>query len=238
MARSQAVRARVAAAENYHALPRRDRPRFHPIARNTPVLLRQKIHREMDAVEFAAGNPQIPRLLRARREQDCIELAPQLIRRDRAPDMCIRLEHHALRAHLIQPPVDQRFLHFEIRDPVAQQSPDPIAFLEHRYRVSRPGKLLRRRQTRWTRSDHRDRSPRSIRSRLRFNPSLVERVMDNRPLNALDRYRPRVNPQNAGRLARGRAHPPGKLRKVVGRMQRPNSIAPVASIDQIVPVGN
>ena len=47
-----------------------------------------------------------------------------------------------------------------------------------------------------------------------------------------------VDPQHARRLARRRAQPAGELRKVVGRMQAIDRVAPVFAVDQVVPVGN
>src|SRR5215469_1796332 len=71
-----------------------------------------------------------------------------------------------------------------------------------------------------------------------MNPALTKSMFDNRLLDYLDRHRRLVYTEHACRFARRRADPPRELRKVVGRMQRPDRVAPALFIDQIVPVGN
>jgi hypothetical protein len=48
----------------------------------TLVLLRQELHREMDAVEVAAGHRQVARLLGAAGQQHGVEVLLQLLGRD------------------------------------------------------------------------------------------------------------------------------------------------------------
>ena len=64
-------------------------------------------------------------------------------------------ELDAFGRHLLHAPVDPVLLHLEVRDAVAQQAADAIAFLEHRHPVARARQLLRRGQARGTATDHR-----------------------------------------------------------------------------------
>jgi len=72
--------------------------------------------------------------------------------------------------------------------------------------------------------------------RLGMDPALIPGTLDNRLLNQLDRNRRLVDAEDAGCLARSRADAAGELRKVVGRVQTANGIAPTVVVDQIVPV--
>ncbi len=78
------------------------------LARDPAVLLRQEIHREMDAVHVAAGNRQIARGFRAAGQGQRVELVQQFTRIDRgdsaflraAADMHAIAEGDALGRHL------------------------------------------------------------------------------------------------------------------------------------------
>ena len=85
-------------------------------AGDAAVLLRQELHREMDAVELAAGDRQIARLLRAGRDEHGVELVHQLLGFDVDSHMHAAAELHALRRHLIDPAGDVMLLHLEVGD--------------------------------------------------------------------------------------------------------------------------
>ena len=74
MRRSEAIGARVAPTDDYHALAGGKNLIWNSIARARLILLRQKIHREMDALQFAARYGKIARLLGAARQQNRVEL--------------------------------------------------------------------------------------------------------------------------------------------------------------------
>ena len=85
VAGAEAIGAGVAAADDDHVLAGGE-DRLRPgtrIALVAPVLLRQELHREMNALQLAAGDVQIARLLGAAREQDGVEVAPQVVDRRR-----------------------------------------------------------------------------------------------------------------------------------------------------------
>ena len=116
----------------------------HAVARDDLVLLRQELHREMDAVELAARHRQVARLLRAAREHDRVELvdaAPAAstftptcwFTRNSTPSACICSMRRSIRC----------FLHLEIGNAVAQQPADAVGFLEHDDGVAGARELLR-----------------------------------------------------------------------------------------------
>ena len=71
MAGPGAIGSRVPAADDHDTLAsRRDRGRrVDDIPGQVPVLLREKVHRQVHATEYATGNLKLPRLLGAHREQ-------------------------------------------------------------------------------------------------------------------------------------------------------------------------
>ena len=64
---------------------------------DAPVLLRQKIHREMDALELAPGDRQVARLLAAAGEHHRVMLFEQFVGRDIHADMRVVVERARLR---------------------------------------------------------------------------------------------------------------------------------------------
>src|SRR5690606_26112037 len=67
------------------------------------------------------------------------------------------------------------------------------------------------------------------------HPSLLERMVDDRLLDALDGHRFGDQSQHAGSLAGSRTDTPGEFLEIVGFMQPVKSLFPLAAIDQIVP---
>ena len=113
------------------------------IARVHLVLLRQKLHREVDALQLAARDVQIARLLGAARQQDRVELLAQVLDRHVDADVGVGDELHAFGRHLFHAAIDGPLLHLEIGDAVAKQAADAIPLLEQRDIVSGARQLLR-----------------------------------------------------------------------------------------------
>ena len=156
VAGAQAIGAGVAAADDHDALAGGQDLIRHLVAFAAAVLLRQELHREVDAVQLAAGDVQVARLLGAAGQQDGVELLAQILHRDVAAHVGTGLETHSLGAHLLDAAVDEVLLHLEIRDAVAQQAADAVVLLEDRDVVAGARQLLRGGQARGTGADHRD----------------------------------------------------------------------------------
>jgi hypothetical protein len=63
---------------------------------------------------------------------------------------------------------------------------------------------------------------------LRLDPALVPGRLDDGDLDLLDRHGVLVDAEDAGRLARRRAQPPGELGEVVGGVQAVDRVAPTS----------
>ncbi len=70
----QAIRARIAAADDHDAFARGENLVCDSVARAATVLLRQEIHREMDTLQFASGDREIARLLGSACQQNGVEI--------------------------------------------------------------------------------------------------------------------------------------------------------------------
>ncbi len=72
--------------------------------------------------------------------------------------------------------------------------------------------------------------------RLRNDPSLFKALVDNGALDALDRDRGLVNPQDTRGFAGCRADPACKLGKIVRFVQTIEGFFPQPAVDEVVPV--
>ena len=103
-----------------------------------------------------------------------------------------------------QAPVQHPLLHLEFRNAVPEQAADPIGFLEHRHRVPGSVQLVGRREAGRTGPDDGDLLARAHGGRLRRDPAFVERPLDDRHLDPLDRHRIVVDAEHARAFARRR----------------------------------
>ena len=169
------------------------------VAGDALILQRQELHREVHAVELAARNGQVARLLGAAREHHRVELGEQpvgshglarpvghALAGPLGSDVDAEAEHDALGLHLLDAPVDQRLLHLEIGDAVAQQSADAVVLLEHRDVVAGARELLRAGEPRRAGADHGDLLASLVCRRQRLYPAFFPRLVDDRVLDRLD----------------------------------------------------
>ena len=184
----------------------------------------------------AARHSQLPAIRSAAGEHDRIRSGPQLLDPEIDPDLHPDPEARALGPQLIKAPVKPALLHPELRDPVAQQAPDPIGPLVDHHVVTGPGELLGGRQPGRTRTDHGDHAPGPSRRPQRGEPPPSTGVIDDPQLHLLDRDRIGVDRQHAGVLARGRAQRAGELGEVVRGVQPIRRTPPLTPPDQLVPV--
>ena len=74
--------------------------------------------------------------------------------------------------------------------------------------------------------------------RLRDDPAHLPALVDDEVLDRLDAHRRRVDPQRTGGFAGRRADAAGEIREIVGGMQHVQRLLPVATVNQVIPVGN
>ncbi len=144
----------------------------------------------------------------------------------------------ALGPHLVEAAVEVALLHLELGDAVAQQAAEAVGPLVDDHGVAGPGQLLGGGQAGGAGADDGHRLARAHGGRHRSHPALGPGPVDDRDLDLLDGHRVGVDPEHAGRFARGRAQPPGELGEVVGGVQAVDGLAPVVAVDQVVPVGD
>src|ERR1019366_4410010 len=144
VAGAQAVSACVATADDHHALSGRENVRrsVQRIAFAATILLREKFHGEMNALEFASRDGEVTRLLRTSGEKDRIERRLQLFDRNADADMRVGDEAHAFGNHLLDAAIDEMFLQLEVGNAIAQQATDAVSFLVNHNLVSCPAQLL------------------------------------------------------------------------------------------------
>ena len=180
------------------------------------VLLGQKIHRVVNAIEFATFHREVPAVLSPQTQEHCIEVLAQFGHTQINPDINAGLEGNALGLHLVEPRVDVALLHLEFRNPVAKQSADPIIFFENRDAVPRPAELLGRSESRRTRAHHRHGTASAAQGNHRFDPAVLPALLDNAQFDILDGDRVIVIGDATGFLARCRTDAAREFGKVIG----------------------
>ena len=110
-----------------------------PVARICPsttspaiaaVLLGQILHGEVNSLQLTPRHGEVAGTFRAARQQQGVKLAAQIFHRNVLAHVRARLEDHAFLKHLVEPPVEDGFLHLEIRNAIAQQASDAIGLFE------------------------------------------------------------------------------------------------------------
>ena len=126
------------------------------------------------------------------------------------------MKMHTLATHLRHTTINDIFIQFKIRNPVAQQATDSLLFFIHIHLVPGTSKLLRARQTGRSGANDGDAFSSFMSRNLRCNPVIFPTLFNDRLLNGFNRDRRPVNIQRTRFLAGCRAHTPGKLRKIIG----------------------
>ena len=218
------------------------RDRTERLGGDPPILLRQEIHRKMDAVEVAPWNGQIAAGFGAARQRHGVILGEQLARIDRAlgsaADMDAVMERHALGLHLRHAAVDDMLFHLEVRDAVTEQAAGLGEFFVDMDVVAGARELLRGRKPRRSGANDRDLLAGPGRRNLRLQPAIFPGAIHNGAFDGLDGDRVVVDVEGAGGLARGGADAAGELGEIVGRVQVARGFFPVALIDEVVEIGD
>src|SRR6185295_8642761 len=238
--RSQAIGARVTTPDDHHPLTRGQNVKLghERVTMATLILLRKEFHGLVNPFEFSSGHRQIAWLLSAARQNDGIELALQILDRQRFSYVRIGDKANPLFLHQLKAAVDDLLFQFEFRDAVAQQSTDAVGLFVHRDPMAAAVKLLSCGQPRRTRAHDRNFSSRTEFGWLRLDPAFRKSALNYVLLDILDRNWRLIDAQHTRSLARRRTYASGKLRKIIGRMQLANCFFPAPAINQIVPIRN
>src|SRR5438067_2350745 len=164
---------------------------------------------------------------------------PELRDVDGAPDVGAEDELDSLGGQLLDAALDEPLLDLELWHPEPDETAGRLVALVDGHVMARPRELLRAREPGGARADDCDAAPGARRGRLRHDPALLPRAVDDRDLDLLDRDGVAfVDLQHACRLARRRAQPAGELREVVRPVQLLDRLVPAIAIHEVVPVGN
>src|SRR5206468_4123772 len=110
--------------------------------------------------------------------------------------------------------------------------------LEDRYAVAGARELLRSGEAGWP-GAYDGHGPAGAGDRQhRRDPSLVEPLVNDVPLDDPDGHRVAVDAEDAGGLTGGRTQAPRELGEVVGRVQGLEGVLPPAPVDEVVPLGD
>ncbi len=205
------------------------------LAADPPVLLRQEIHRKVDASKFAAGHRQVARLFGTAGEHQRVIFAEQLVGRDVDADMSAVMEGDAFRLHLRDAAVDVIFLHFEIGNAVAQKPAGLGPPLIDVDLMTGASELLRASEAGRTGADDRNLLAGSLRRRFGLE-TLRDGAVGYGALDRFDRNGILVDVERARGFARRRADAAGHFREIIGGVEVARRLVPVAVVDEVVPV--
>ena len=237
---AEAVGAGIATAEDDDALAGGgdDLALGEVVAGEELVLRGEEVHREVDAVEVAAGDGEVAGVGGAAGQADGVELVHQVAGVDIDADVDARAEDDAFRLHLLEAAVDEALLHLELGDAVAEEAADAVVAFEDGDVVAGATKLLGGSEAGGAGADDGDAALGALLRRLGVDPALAPGALDDADLDLLDGDGVVVDAEDAGRLAGGGAEPSGELGEVVGGVEALDGIAPVAAVHEVVPVGD
>jgi hypothetical protein len=238
MAGAEAIGSGIAAADDDDALAGGEDLVRDGVALVAAVLLREELHRVMDALELAAGDLEIARVLGAAGEKDGVEIAPQVGDGDVHADVGVDLELHSFGAHLLEAAVDEVLLHLEVRDAVAEEAADAVALLEDGDGVAGAGELLGSGEPGGSGADDGDAFAGADGRRLGADVALVEGAVGDRLLDELDGDGRLIDAEDARGLARRRTDAAREFGEIVGRVELADGLAPLAVEDEVVPIGD
>jgi hypothetical protein len=117
---TEAVGAGIAAADDHHAFAGSSDRRLLEVAFLHAVGPRQVFHRLVDAGELAPGYRQVASGRRAAGQYDRVVTRAQLVDSEIHTHVHTRTELGALGAHLLEPAIEESFLHLEFRDAIPE----------------------------------------------------------------------------------------------------------------------
>ena len=250
VAGADAVRACVAAAD-HHDMLALGVDRVGLAAGDLPVLRNQEFQRGIYAFQLAPRDRQIARRFRPRGKHDGVEFLADFFGRHvfdgvigdaggnvLAADDHLRTENDPFRFHLLDPALDQRLVELEVGNPVTQQAARTVVLFEDGHVVPGARELLRGRQSGRTGTDDGHLLAGPDLGRLGHDPAHLPTLVGDRVLDRLDPHRFVVDVERARFLAGRGTDAPGELGEIVGRMQHLQRLLPIATIDQVVPVGD
>src|SRR5262249_42003532 len=178
----------VAAADHHHVLAAGE-DRLHVAQRllvHAPVLLRQEVHGEVDAGEFAPRDRQVAPLLGAARQHDPAGGLGPAGGRYVDADVAVVMERHAFGFHLRDAAEDDALLHLEVGNAVGQEPAGLGELLVDVDVVAGAAELLRAGEAGRAGAHDRDPLAGDVGRRLGLDPAVLPRPVDDHALDGLD----------------------------------------------------
>src|SRR5262249_10535858 len=135
--------------------------------------------------------------------------------------------------HEIDAALDDALVELHVGNAVHEQAADSVGALEDRDLVASAIELRGTGQSRGAGADHGDLLASPLGGRLGNNPALLEGLIDDGTLNALDRDGRLDDAEHAGAFARGRTDSARELGEIVCFVQTFESLFPEAAINQV-----
>ena len=236
---ADAVASRVAAADDEHLLVfavddalGRDGNAF-----KQAVLLSEQLEGEMYAFEVTPFYRQIARSLRSYGNADGIERIHYILGKDLFPHHGVDLKAHAFLLHKADAAVDDVLAQLEVGYAEAEQAARQLVFLEDGHLVAFMVKTVGNGQSCRSAADYGNALAVSLRHD-RLHEAFAECSLNDcyLVLSYCDRL-VAAQLQHAAFLAKGRADPAGKLRKVARLRKQVIGFAPQSAIEEVLPLG-
>ncbi len=209
-----AVRTRVAAADDEDALAFRRNGGRGEFAAEIAVLSAQELEREVHALQVASRDLQVARGGGADRDDDGVEHAREVVRRDVDADVRARHEADAFRLQQLAAAGDERLVELEVRDAVAQESADVGVLFVDGDRPAFAAQGARGGESGRTGADDGGALAVLFFGRLGHDPAPLESGVDDELLALADHDRLLVEVAHTARFAQGRTDPRGEFREV------------------------
>ena len=185
---------------------------------------------------MTAGDLEVPLPRGANGQDHGVVAGPQVLDGEVDADVDAALEDRALGLHLLDPAVQERLVHLEVRYPEADKAARPVVAFVDDDLVAGPGQLLGGGHPGRPRAHHGHVLGRVHAGAQGRDPAMGPGVIDDLLLDLLYGDGLVVYGEHAGALARGRAHPARELGKIVGGVQALDGVPPAVPVHEVVPV--
>ena len=196
----------------------------------------QEIHRIVNAVCVPTVCIDVSRIRRTTRQNDCIILFQQLLRRNVLAHIYAGAELYALFLHHVHTPLYYSFFQLHVRDSVHQQTAYTVFPFEYCHMMSTLVQLQCCRQTGRTGTDHCHTLAGADFRRICLDVPAGKCLFDNGVFIFLDGDRIAVQTAGTCLFTQCRTNTGGEFRKTVGQQQPIRSFFPEAVVDHVVPL--
>ncbi len=204
-------------------------------------VLSEELHRHVDAAQIAARGlgEEVIGLRRSDTQDDRIEVAHELLRRQCFADLCACNEFYTFGDEQVDSTLHNFLLvELHVGDAVHEQSTNAVSSFVNGHVVTCRIELSGAGQARWARANHGDLLAGSRLWWIGSDPVMLPTMIDDRALDVLDRDWRLMNAAAASAFAWSWANSASELREVVRQMQAIQGFSPTSAIDEVIPFGD